>query len=143
MLLPLTMIFGWPAIIGITIGTGVANIFGGLGPVDIFGGSIANLVGCGLAYILALRLRRFFWPGVIFLGTWIINLVVTLIVGSYLAYLFGEPLAVGLLGIFIGSLVSVNFAGFTLAILVYLAGIHDPQIRHLIKVSFKGTSDAG
>ncbi len=143
MLLPLTILFGWPAIIGITIGTGVANIFGGLGPVDIFGGSAANLLGCGLAYLLALRLRRFYWPGVIFIGTWIINLVVTFIVGTYLAYLFGEPLVVGLLGIFIGSLVSVNIGGFALALLLYLAAIRDPQIRHLIKVSFKGTPDAG
>ena len=44
-LLPLAMLFGWPAILGLSLGAFVANIFGGLGPVDMIGGTLDNLNG--------------------------------------------------------------------------------------------------
>lgn len=39
-LLPLAILFGWPAIIGLSLGAFVANFFGPLGPVDIIGGAV-------------------------------------------------------------------------------------------------------
>ena len=42
-LLPLAMLFGWPAVVGLSLGAFVANIFGGLGPVDMVGGAIAKI----------------------------------------------------------------------------------------------------
>ncbi|HYB67202.1 MAG TPA: QueT transporter family protein, partial [Candidatus Acidoferrales bacterium] len=43
-LLPLAILFGWPAVLGLALGAFVANFFGGLGPIDIIGGAIANLI---------------------------------------------------------------------------------------------------
>jgi hypothetical protein len=37
--------------------------------------------------------------------------IVTLIVGSYLSYLFGMPLAVGWLGVCLGSIIAIGILG--------------------------------
>ena len=52
-------------------------------------------------------------------GSWIFAigievLTVTLIVGSYLSYLFGMPLAIGLLGVLTGSLIAIGILGYLL-----------------------------
>ncbi len=109
-LLPLSIIFGWPAIIGITVGTIVANLFGGLGFIDVVGGTAANFIATLLAWKIGNRTLR---------GSWIYAigvevLTVTLIVGSYLSYLFGMPLAVGLFGILIGSAMAIGVLGYIL-----------------------------
>src|SRR5208282_202568 len=49
-LLPLAMLFGWPAVLGLSLGAFVANIFGGLGPVDMVGGSVANFIATFVAW---------------------------------------------------------------------------------------------
>jgi uncharacterized membrane protein len=49
-LLPLSMISGWPAIVRLTLGTIVANLFGGLGPIDIVGSGFANLIAGYVAW---------------------------------------------------------------------------------------------
>ena len=49
-LLPLSMIFGFPSAFGFALGAIISNMYGGLGIIDIVGGSIANFVACGLAY---------------------------------------------------------------------------------------------
>jgi len=108
-LLPLAMLFGWPAIIGLSLGTIVANSFGGLGPVDIFGGTVANFVACTLAYEFVRRVR-FRWR--FFVGSWIINLCVTFIVGSYLAFILGFPVMLGWFGVFLGSCIAINVLGY-------------------------------
>jgi len=51
-LLPLSIIFGFPVIIGLSLGTLVANIFGGLGFIDIIGGTIANFIATYVAWKL-------------------------------------------------------------------------------------------
>lgn len=109
-LLPLAIIFGWSAIIGITMGTIVANFFGGLGVIDVVGGAAANFV----ATLLAWKIGR---KGGI--GDWILAiamevLVVTLIVGGYLSYLFNMPLSLALFGILVGSLIAIGFLGYVL-----------------------------
>ena len=45
-LIPLSFIFGMPSVLGVTLGNVLANISGGLGYVDIIGGSLANFLGC-------------------------------------------------------------------------------------------------
>lgn len=134
MLLPLTMLFGWPAIVGVTIGTFIANAFGGLGPIDMIGGSAANFVGCSAAYLLANRLKTYNKFAVFLTGTIIINAAVTLIVGTYLSFIFGMPLTVGWLGVFLGSLVAINLGGYLLTSASYYAGRADPQVRRLLKI---------
>jgi uncharacterized membrane protein len=106
-MLPLSILFGWPAVVGLSIGAFVANFFGGLGPVDILGGAIANF----LATFLAWRITRSRGKFRRLAGVMLEILVITLIVGSYLSYLFGMPLSVGLLGVLLGSVVAIGVLG--------------------------------
>jgi uncharacterized membrane protein len=106
-LLPLAMIFGWPAILGLAIGAFVANFFGGLGPVDIIGGAAANFIATLVAWRVA-RQRGRTW---VVVGAALEIVIVTLIVGSYLSYLFGMPLTVGWVGVLLGSMVAIGMLG--------------------------------
>lgn len=106
-LLPLAMLFGWPAILGLSIGAFVANFFGGLGPIDIVGGALANFIATFAAWMIAHkggRLRSL-------VGVTVEIVLITLIVGSYLSYLFGMPVEVGWLGVFLGSIVAIGILG--------------------------------
>jgi uncharacterized membrane protein len=107
-LLPLSMIFGIPSAIGLGLGCVVSNVYGGLGIVDIVGGTVANLIAASLAWYIAKRTgftRRF-------LGSIVETLTITLIVGGYLALIFEVPLELGLIGVLIGSVVAINIIGF-------------------------------
>ncbi len=142
MLLPLSMLFGWPAIVGVTIGTIVANtvgdaILGPIFPVDVIGGSIANLIGCSAAFAIARRFSGYNLYRALFAGSWIINLTVTFIVGSYL-YLFLPfglaSIEAGWLGVFLGSVVAINIMGFGLTMAIYRRSLVSPQIKHLLRL---------
>ncbi len=106
-LLPLSIMFGWPAVLGLAFGAFVANLFGGLGPVDIFGGSLANLVAGYIAWRVAWNKDRRRIPIAVSLEI----LIITLIVGTYLSYLLAIPLQVGLLGVMIGSIIAIGLLG--------------------------------
>jgi len=106
-LLPLSMLFGWPAILGLTLGTIVANLFGGLGPIDIVGGGLANLIAGYVAWRISLNKGK---PW-LFLGVVSQVIIVTAMVGTYLSYLFGMPVEVGLLGVLLGSIVAIGILG--------------------------------
>jgi uncharacterized membrane protein len=106
-LLPLSILFGWPAILGLSLGAFVANLFGGLGPVDVVGGSLANLLAGYVAWRIALNRGR--WWSALAVGLQV--LVVTLIVGTYLSYLLAVPLQIGWLGVMLGSIVAIGFLG--------------------------------
>jgi hypothetical protein len=47
----------------------------------------------------------------LFLGVVSQVIIITAIVGSYLSYLFGMPLEVGLLGVLLGSIVAIGVLG--------------------------------
>jgi len=117
-LLPLSMIFGMPVAIGSGLGCSVANVYGGLGIVDIMGGTIANFVACTLAWYVGRGgiARKF-------LGSLVETVVITAIVGGYLALIFEVPVEIGLLGIFIGSIVAINILGFALLEGLYRSGL--------------------
>jgi uncharacterized membrane protein len=106
-LLPLAILFGWPAIIGLSIGAFVANFFGGLGPVDILGGALANFIATFLAWKVASNRGR----SKALLGVSLEIIVVTLVVGTYLSFLFGMPIQVGWLGVLLGSVVAIGILG--------------------------------
>ena len=106
-LLPLAMLFGWPAVLGLSLGAFVANFFGGLGPVDIIGGSVANFIATFTAWQIVRRQGRR-WALV---GICVEVLVITFIVGPYLSYLLVMPIGVGVLGIFLGSLAAIGILG--------------------------------
>jgi len=106
-LLPLSVLFGWPAVLGLALGAIVANLFGGLGPVDIVGGSLANLLAGYVAWRIALSRGR--WWVLLAVGLQV--LIVTLIVGTYLSYLLTIPLEVAWAGVMLGSTVAIGFLG--------------------------------
>lgn len=106
-LLPLSILFGWPAILGLALGAFVANLFGALGPVDIVGGTLANLLAGYVAWRIALNRGR--WWVLLAVGLQV--LIVALIVGTYLSYLFAIPLQIGWLGVMLGSIVAIGFLG--------------------------------
>jgi uncharacterized membrane protein len=106
-LLPLAMLFGWPAVLGLSLGAFVANVFGGLGPVDMIGGALANFIATLVAWRLV-RTRGDRWMPV---GIGFEIVVVTLVVGTYLSYLLAIPLTLSWLGIFLGSLAAIGVLG--------------------------------
>jgi len=114
-LIPLSIVFGWPVIVGVTVGGAIANVASPMPSVltDITFGSIANLI----ASLLAWRIGAWKLMGKVaneFLGCIVATVVVTLIVGTYLAILTQMDLWVWWMGIGVGSIISINILGFTL-----------------------------
>lgn len=107
-LLPLSMIFGIPSAIGLSLGCIISNVYGGLGIVDIIGGTVANFVACTLAWYVARNQH----VAQRFLGSAVETTIVTLIVGGYLSLIFWVPIEIGLLGVLIGSIIAINVIGF-------------------------------
>ena len=106
-LLPLAMVFGWPAILGLSLGAFVANVFGGLGPVDMIGGALANFIATLAAWRIVNRKGKQ-W---MLVGVGVEILVVTFVVGTYLSYLLAIPLPLSWLGILLGSLTAIGVLG--------------------------------
>jgi len=107
-MLPLSMIFGLPGAFGLSLGCLVSNVFGGLGPIDIFGGAAANLVACVLAWYIGrrgTRIRRFG-------ATLVQTAVIALIVGSYLSFLLGITIGLEIFLVLVGEIIAVNLVGF-------------------------------
>jgi uncharacterized membrane protein len=107
-MLPLSMIFGLPSALGLSLGCIVSNVYGGLGVIDIVGGAAANLVACTLAWYIGRKgpvVHRF-------LGSVAETAAVALIVGGYLSLIFQVPLEISLLGLFIGEIIAINIIGF-------------------------------
>ena len=109
-LLPLSILLGWPVVIGVTIGAFVANFFGPLGPVDMIGGAFANFIATLVAWKIAGGRNRI----TALAGVAAEIVVVTLIVGTYLSYLLALPIEVGLLGVFLGSVIAIGVLGSVL-----------------------------
>jgi uncharacterized membrane protein len=113
-LLPLSVVLGFPAVAGVTIGCFIGNLLGSpIGVVDIVGGTIANFVAATLAWGIA-RGR--------FRGRWLLAIVVevftvTVIVGSYLvtwAAVSGVPLWVGWLEFLGSEVIAIGILGYPL-----------------------------
>ena len=108
-MLPLSIIFGMPAIIGLTLGTIVANVFGGLGFVDIIGGGFANLVAAYVAWKVGSLKIKYAWITAVVLQI----IIVGTVVGIYLAVLFEIPILISISNILISSAVSVGIIGYS------------------------------
>ena len=113
-LIPLSILFGTPVVWGVTLGNIVANVYGGFGYVDIIGGSVANLAAAYVGWKIGAKKFR----GSKFVATVAQNLIVSSIVGSYLAVIFSVPLEVGFLGILLGSAISMNIIGYILTLAI-------------------------
>ena len=124
-LIPLSIVFGMPVVFGVTIGNIIANVYGGLGYIDIIGGTIANFIAAYVGWKIGSR--NFF--GSKFAATVAQNMIVSSIVGSYLAMLFGVPLEVGFLGVLLGSIISMNIIGYVLVLAIEKSGFQIEQPR--------------
>jgi uncharacterized membrane protein len=107
-----------PVALGTSFGCLVANVYGGLGVIDIAGGTVANFVACVLAWLIGGEkvTRR--------LAACLAETVtITIIVGGYLALIFNVPVEIGLLGVFIGSVIAINVLGFAILETLYRSGV--------------------
>ena len=105
-LLPLPMIHGVPAAIGLAVGCFIANAYATGNVIDMVFGSIANLV----AGILAAKASK---RKPILASTYAV-LAVTLIVGTYLPLLFPIPLWFSYASIFAGEAIAIYLIGYPL-----------------------------
>jgi len=130
-LIPLSIIYGNPVIIGVTIGCFLANILVApwgntyMNALDAVLGSVANFIASWVAYWFSKYSKGL--KG-IFLSLLLANLTITFIVGSYIPVLVfwafgGEfiPIWLGWLGVFLGEFVSINILG--LGIVTYFKKI--------------------
>lgn len=110
-LLPLSILFGPSAVIGLGFGVIAGNLFASpFGAIDVIGGTIANL----LATILAWQIGRKKFKGAWIAATAVEILVITAIVGSYLALLTGTPLWFSWFYVMVGEILAVGVGGYLL-----------------------------
>lgn len=114
-LIPLSIVFGWPAVIGVTVGCVISNIVSPLPSiiVDITLGAIANFFASLLAWRVGLHPKMNSWLSY-FLGCLAAAVIVTFVVGTYLAVITEMELWIWWLSIGIGSLISICGIGYLL-----------------------------
>ncbi len=118
-LLPLPMIHGVPAAIGLAIGCFIANAYATGNIIDMVFGSIANLV----AGVLAAKASK----GKPLLASTYAVLAVTLIVGTYLPLLFPIPLWFSYANIFAGEAIAIYLIGYPLLKILQKTYAHTQQ----------------
>jgi len=122
-LMPVTILFGWPAILGLGIGTVVGNSAAdsltgfpsaSIG-LDIVGGSLVNLLAGFLAWKIGQRSWRIRnWNASWFIATLVETALISVVVGGYLSVVFSIPLGLSILGILVGEIIAINIGGFVL-----------------------------
>jgi hypothetical protein len=130
-LIPLCALFGWPVILGVSVGAFVGNGFTSLpmanGVFDVVLGPLANLLAGFTVYVL--RRRRF-------AGCVLASVEVGVIVGSYVWLIFGGPSNVfgvgvplvwpvwvaSVVSITVSSLVAIAVVGYVLLSVLSRAG---------------------
>ncbi len=107
-LLPLSVLFGPSATVGLTVGTLVGNLSSPFGIIDIAGGTIANF----LATLLAWQIGKRSFKGAWFASTVAEVVAITLIVGTYLAFLLQIPVWLSWVGVLVGEVIAINIGGY-------------------------------
>ena len=143
-LIPLSALFGWPAILGVSVGAFVGNVSTSLafsnGVYDAVFGPLANLLAASAIYFL--RKRRF--AGCLF-GSAIIGLIV----GSYVWMIFGAPSDIfslripttwpiwvaSIVSITISSVVAIAILGYVLLSILGRRSILEPLKSRGLKVA--------
>jgi uncharacterized membrane protein len=100
-MIALTALFGWPMVLGVTLGCFLTNGYFFIGAPDVILGPIANLVAACL--VLALRKYRL-------LACISGALPIGLIVGGYLWLFFPPPDAFGVLPAWTGMIISITIS---------------------------------
>ena len=142
-LIPLSALFGWPAVFGVTLGCFVGNAYTSVafsnGVYDIAFGPLANLVAATLVYLL--RKRRL-------IGCIAGSAVIGLIVGSYIWMIFGPPSdvfgfkfpsswpvwAVSIVSITVSSLIAISIIGYILLTFLSRPTVIEPLKSRGLKV---------
>ena len=110
-LLPLSILFGPPAIVGVTVGCFVGNALGpNLGVVDIVGGPMANLLAATLAWAITRKRFRGSRPLAVALEI----AVIAAIVGTYVVILTGVPPWIGWVEFLASEIVPFGIIGYPL-----------------------------
>ena len=122
-LIPLSILFGWPAVVGVSAGCTISNVLSPMPSViaDITFGSLANFVASFLAWKIAVSRRNA--AGRELLGCIVATIIVTLVVGTYLAVLTRMEVWLWWIGVGIGSAISICGIGFPLVQALKRAGI--------------------
>jgi len=109
-LLPLSYLYGLPAVIGVTVGCLIANFFSPVGVIDIIFGTVANLIAATLSWKLSFKKKILacIYPVV----------VVTAIVPVYLAFFFEVPYWLTALSVAVGETISCIVLGYPLLTLL-------------------------
>jgi len=130
--MPLAFIFGYPGAIGLSIGCIVGNYYGlstGLsGTLDVIAGPVANLVAAIFGYKIYRLLVNKGKKGLAWIQIAILveNITVSLVVGSYmpiyisLADTYALSAVLWYIGLFIGSLISMNIMGYSIYKMTYV-----------------------
>ena len=122
-LIPLSSLFGLPAVVGVSIGALVANTYYFLSPIDIVLGTLANLIAAYLIF----RMR-----GRLLFACIIGSCVIGGMVGGYLWLFFPPPDIFGLtlpvwfamiLSITISSLIAIAILGYGLVKALRASGL--------------------
>src|SRR2546422_7454839 len=131
LLLPLAILFGWPAILGLGVGTVVGNFAAdsltgfpsaSIG-LDIVGGSLVNLLAGFLAWKIGQRSWRIRnWNASWFIATLVETALIAVVVGGYLNLVFSIPLGLSILGILVGEIIAINIGGFVLLNIIGTSG---------------------
>ena len=128
-LLPLSILFGPPAIAGVTVGCFIGNALGpNLGVMDIVGGPTANFLAATLAWAITRKKVRGGWMLAIALEI----AVVAVIVGTYVIILAGAPgvpFWVGWIGFLGSEVVPIGVVGYPLLKAVDMATSRNPVLR--------------
>ena len=113
-LIPLSIVFGWPVTLGVTIGCVIGNVVSPMPSVvtDMTFGALANFVASLLAWKIGSRIGH--KRANEFVGCTVATVAVTLIVGTYLAWLTQMDVLVWWFGVGVGSIISVNILGYML-----------------------------
>ena len=126
-LIPLSALFGWPVVAGVTVGCFVGNAYFALGPIDVVAGPIANLIAA--TTILVLRRQRL-------LACVVGALPIGVIVGGYLWLFFPPPEVLSFLPVWVAMIVSLTISSFiAIGIIGYLllVALSRPSILEPLK----------
>jgi len=111
-LIPLSALFGWPVVGGVTVGCLVGNAYFWLGPIDVFVGPIANFIAA--TAILLLRRHRL-------LACVAGALPIGIIVGGYLWLFFPPPEVLAFLPVWAAMIASLTISSLiAIAVIGYL-----------------------
>ena len=137
-LIPLAALFGWPVVVGVTVGCFVGNAYYWLGPLDVFLGPLANFIAASI--IILLRKRRL-------LACVVGALPIGVIVGGYLWLFFPPPDIFGsslpvwvamIISITISSLIAMAVIGYGLLTVLSRPSVIEPLKSRGLKVLAEG-----